>query len=728
MRVTKKLRSDLELLDSLQKISGYKKNKNSREKSPRTILLQKISPNENNIPIKVQLLKAKNNNNNISTNIFSTNSNSLSLNKRKIPFHKNDINNYYNKYNNKNEINIRKNNYSKDNITHLKNSFIINNKTKIISESPISNANYPTSTYKSINQSPTKKNSDNNININSNANENVQNTKEHKIRNVLSKNLAYNKKKPSSTINSPNVGIDNNSVIKNSPESNNSINNKIEYGCKTYIGRDNYSVNSFKTKNNNSPKTPSYVTDIDSNNLKNAKNTNNNIFKNNYIIDIKLDDLIILEERLDDIIIAINQGNSHTNKSIGNNKYDIGASNECYEFFSFYFHSSLKYKFPLFFQESNKIIIQSAINLKLFIIMITYHLSTEPPMLIKLLDDLKLIYSLLRQNLYLFIKKLNIFYGEAFILQNEIYFRTFNYILTKNGLNNLNENEIKEIVNQNCCYIVIKISNILNYYKELGNPFYLDFYEIFNILSRITEKEINNYFYTYLFGLKKPKNVYIINKSHNIKYKINNNNTNSNKKLNNNNNLKKIEYQKNIINEPYITSPTNKKYTLVLDLDNTLISHNNNGNDIYNLRPGLLSFLNTIKPIYELISFTNESKEYSDMLLNEIESNRKYFDYNLYRDHNILMGNNLVKDISKIGRDMKKIIIVDKLSDNIKSTPQNGILIKPYYGESNKNDTVLFELKKLLILFHKLGYEDLRIAIKNYSNDIKYKITLDNNE
>ena len=91
------------------------------------------------------------------------------------------------------------------------------------------------------------------------------------------------------------------------------------------------------------------------------------------------------------------------------------------------------------------------------------------------------------------------------------------------------------------------------------------------------------------------------------------------------------------------------------------------------------------------------------------------------------MDNKLVKDISKIGRDMKKIIIVDKLSDNIKCTPQNGILIKPYYGESNKNDTVLFELKKLLVLFDKMGYEDLRIALKNYDNDIKYKITLDNN-
>ena len=289
-----------------------------------------------------------------------------------------------------------------------------------------------------------------------------------------------------------------------------------DYGAKTYVGRDNYSVNSFNN-NISSPKTSSYITDIDSNNLKNTKNvnininSNGNIYKNNYLIDINLEDLIIFEERFNDIIIAINHGNLHSN--LVNNKYDIGASNECYEFFTFYFHSSLKYKFPFFFHEQNRIIIQSAINLKLFIILITYHLSINPFMIIKVMDDLKPIYSLLKQNLYLIIKKLNIFYGEAFILQNEIYFKTFNYILTKNGMDNLNENEIKEIINQNCCNIVKNISNILNYYKALGNPFYLDFYELFNILSRLTEKEINNYFCTYLSGLKKPKNHYIINKS-----------------------------------------------------------------------------------------------------------------------------------------------------------------------------------------------------------------------
>ena len=286
-------------------------------------------------------------------------------------------------------------------------------------------------------------------------------------------------------------------------------------------------------------------------------------------------------------------------------------------------------------------------------------------------------------------------------------------------------------IDYNSKYLVIGSKGVLEFLnnadiRNIGNPFYLDFFEIFNILSRITEKEINNYFCTYLYGLKKPKNKYIVNQNtnNNLKYNIRNMNININ---NSNSNMQLLEYQKNKIPPPYITAPTEKKYTLVLDLDNTLISHNiKDTNDMCNLRPGLLSFLNTLKPIYELISFTNESKEYSEQLCKEIESSRKYFDYNLYREHNILMGNNFIKDISRIGRDMKKIIIVDKNIENIKSTPQNGILIKPYYGEINKNDTVLFELKKLLVLFHKMGYEDLRVAIKNYASDIKYKITLDN--
>ena len=713
MKVTKKLKSDLEIIDSLQRITGYKLIKNNQEKSPRMILLQKITNNEGNIPIKVQLLKTKNNIKTTS-NLNNMNATSLSTNKHKIS---------YNKLNNEN--------ITRGSLGRLKDSLVSQNR-RSIQDSPKSNVHYKNSTFNIINQSPIKKMA--NINLNSKNNSNINNkiddnSKEpkisgNKILNILSKNFDYNKKKSDNKILSPifeGGGPNTKSSFHPSrilPSDTKNYNKNEEYGTNTYIGKDNYSVNSFKNMNLNSPKTPSYVTDIDSLNQKTGKNNSNN----NYMIDIKLEDLILLEERFNDIIIAINHGNSNinVNNNVDNssNKYDIGASNECYEFFVFYFHSSLKYKFPFFFHDENKVIIQSAINLKLFIIMITYHLSLNPNLILKLLDILKLIYSILRQNLYLFIKKLMIFYGEAFVLQNEMYFKNFNFILSRNALNNLNENEIKEIIYQNCTNVVKNISEILNYYKTMDNPYYLDFYEIFCILSRITEKEINNYFCTYLFNSKTPKNVF--------SQKINNITIPHNNTINSD--VELLEYKKNRFHPPYIPTPTNKKYTLVLDLDKTLIYYNEkNPNNIYTLRPGLFSFLNILKPIYELISFTNESKEYSDKLLKEIESNKKYFDFNLYREHNILIGRNLVKDISKIGRDMKRIVIVDKLYENIKATPKNGILIKPYFGERDKGDTVLFELKKLLILFHKMGYEDIRIAIKNYENDIKYKITRDNN-
>ena len=72
------------------------------------------------------------------------------------------------------------------------------------------------------------------------------------------------------------------------------------------------------------------------------------------------------------------------------------------------------------------------------------------------------------------------------------------------------------LIYQNCTKIAKNISNILNLYKIIGEPFYFDFYEIFCILSQITEKEINNYFSTYLLGAKKPKNIFPKNKNNNL--------------------------------------------------------------------------------------------------------------------------------------------------------------------------------------------------------------------
>ena len=188
------------------------------------------------------------------------------------------------------------------------------------------------------------------------------------------------------------------------------------------------------------------------------------------------------------------------------------------------------------------------------------------------------------------------------------------------------------------------------------------------------------------------------------------------------------DYEKSKIDPPFIKTPNKKKFSLVLDLDETLINvefkDKSSNKCILHLRPGLFWFLSKVKPFYELITFTSASKEYAQPIINEIELDNKYFDYNFFREHSVISGNDFVKDISRIGRDMKKIIIIDNMEQNFRLNKKNGIKIKAFYGD--QNDKVLFELCKILVMIVKQGYEDLTLALQNYSNEIKIKISMDN--
>jgi TFIIF-interacting CTD phosphatase-like protein len=330
--------------------------------------------------------------------------------------------------------------------------------------------------------------------------------------------------------------------------------------------------------------------------------------------------------------------------------------------------------------------------------------------------------------------------------------------LAKNGYDKLiNENEISNLINNNCIKIAQYLSEIIIYYEDVGNNYYLDFLDLFNNISKLSEKDINNYFYNYLYSAKskgripKPKmeyhplpstlrnnrknNYYINNQTINNYNNININNINEygkNYKIKKTNNDKLyIDYLKNKISPPFLPiSNNNKNYTLVLDITNTLINikyANPQGQILIpNLRPGIFSFLNSVKPLYELVAFSSETREFSDVILNEIEKNKKFFDFKLYKDHCTLYKNRFVKDITKLGRDIRKIIIVDDDENNFVLNKENGIKIKPFLGEENNNDTSLFELKKILILFERMGLDDVRKGIKSYEKDIKDKISMNN--
>jgi Dullard-like phosphatase family protein len=209
----------------------------------------------------------------------------------------------------------------------------------------------------------------------------------------------------------------------------------------------------------------------------------------------------------------------------------------------------------------------------------------------------------------------------------------------------------------------------------------------------------------------------------------NNNDINNNKNENNdeNMNVKKIKNK----NEGPLTLPLpsySSKYTLILDLDETLIysqrnisyklkkKENINKKRII-LRPGLREFLKEMKKIFELIIFSSGTVDYVNPIIEIIESDEKFFDFVLYRNHITLDedGNN-VKNLELIGRNIKKIIIIDDIPRYFKLQKDNGINIKPFLGNiaSDKNTlkTLAYILKK--IRNDAEGTNDIRVSLKKF--------------
>ena len=182
---------------------------------------------------------------------------------------------------------------------------------------------------------------------------------------------------------------------------------------------------------------------------------------------------------------------------------------------------------------------------------------------------------------------------------------------------------------------------------------------------------------------------------------------------------------KNIIKVPFLNRESLKQYTLVLDLDETLVHFTDDPNDtnkgVLHFRPGLFEFLDKVSNYYELVVFTAATKEYADPILEAIEQNKIIFEYKLYREHTTIVGDDFVKDISKLGRDLSRVIIVDNMPQCFRLQKENGVFIRPFWGKDN-DDCALVDLLPILVSIAKEGW-DVRKGLSCYKDDIINKVT-----
>ena len=656
-------------------------------------LLQSKNPFQNQInqPNMVLQYNYSDQNKNLNESMITTSTSSLSVNNKKNLQHTN-----YKTPKKKNfQIPMPKPKNSKQN-----NQKILDKNSK--NTNTINTVVYTKGTIKKFNNQ-----NSNNAFIYNNHNSNLNNNNNNKIYGgsmnhieMENDNNINHTKRTLNNINSSNINsymnkssLNKKRINKVNEEMNKEYNNEVSYFSNNEEETNNQIVNNtinhINNINNYNNYNDQYQKKINSNHRTILKEYDNK-FSTGYYSEsdqrkeksavLNIEEILMTEEKLSAVISCISNG--------------ITCEEECFDWFNSYFNTALSnYIEKYFIKEEFIKVIRIAINLNVFSLMLCYDISYDPEAFNELQYKLNEMMNYNHEILILISKYLS----NKIIDSKNLWVNKLQQLIMKYDPSIKNSIRIIKDIVMYCNTLLKLIPEILNIYQS---P---DFVDIFNQIEGLTSHS--------LYHIYREKIHRIINQNGSIFA--------SSAYFKNNNKLNVS------IPVPYLAKKSNKQYTLVLDLDETLIhfkpNPNNEESGTIKIRPYLMEFLEKIKDYYELVVFTAATQEYADPIINALETNKKYFDYRLYRKHTIIIDNDFVKDLSKLGRDMSKTIIVDNMEQNYKLQKSNGITIRPFWGKDNE-DTALVDLLDILIKIVDKKM-DVRMGLKLFKEDIISKVT-----
>ena len=156
------------------------------------------------------------------------------------------------------------------------------------------------------------------------------------------------------------------------------------------------------------------------------------------------------------------------------------------------------------------------------------------------------------------------------------------------------------------------------------------------------------------------------------------------------------------------------KFSIAIELDETLVHYCEEGDNYYaKVRFGCENFLKNISDFFEIIVISTSGKEYSNIIIDNLNKNNK-----CYVEHRLFIEDFIEhQDLSKINRDLRKIIFVCHDYNFINAPKENIILLREFLGEEEDREIVKLycELKQFINSYDiiKENNFDIRNIIPN---------------
>ncbi|SCU84962.1 LADA_0D04918g1_1 [Lachancea dasiensis] len=165
--------------------------------------------------------------------------------------------------------------------------------------------------------------------------------------------------------------------------------------------------------------------------------------------------------------------------------------------------------------------------------------------------------------------------------------------------------------------------------------------------------------------------------------------------------------------------PYQRPLTLVLSLEDVLVHSEWTKEHGWRTakRPGLDYFLGYLSQYYEIVLFSSNYMMYSEKVAEKLDPIHAFITYNLYKEHCLYKDGVHIKDLSKLNRDLGKVVIVDCDPNSYKLQPENALPLKPWDGKADDN---LLKLIPFLEYLATQQMDDVRPVLNSYSD--KYQV------